>query len=185
MEPRWRCSCRCSGRCHSSPDPGCKGQSPSSRRGRRRRPRPTSARRYRRSRQASSRSRRCSSCCSSPRRRLGRRPRRRQARKRRHRWRSDSCLQIRAGAAAGFPAPGRALSPALGQPACSRRDGGSAASESAGDSRGSTASRGHSSRGHLGEDEVCRPPEDASRVALRGRRCSSPGPDGLVTLVLS
>ena len=33
-------------------------------------------------------------------------------------------------------------------------------------------------RGHLGEHEVVvfqRPPEDRSRVALRGRRCSSPG----------
>jgi hypothetical protein len=34
------------------------------------------------------------------------------------------------------------------------------------------------SRGHLGEHEVVvfqRPPEDRSRMALRGRRCSSPG----------
>jgi hypothetical protein len=34
------------------------------------------------------------------------------------------------------------------------------------------------SRGHLGEHEVVvfqRPPQDDSRVALRGRRCSSPG----------
>ena len=33
--------------------------------------------------------------------------------------------------------------------------------------------------GHLGQDEVAafqRPPEDRSRVALRGRLCSSPGP---------
>jgi hypothetical protein len=39
------------------------------------------------------------------------------------------------------------------------------------------------SRGHLGENEVVvfqRPPEDRSRVALRGRRCSSPGPRRLV-----
>jgi hypothetical protein len=37
------------------------------------------------------------------------------------------------------------------------------------------------SGGHLGEDEVVvfqRPLEDRSRVALRGRRCSSPGPSG-------
>ena len=35
--------------------------------------------------------------------------------------------------------------------------------------------------GHLGEDEVVmfqRPPEDRSRMALRGRLCSSPGPSG-------
>src|SRR6266516_6178125 len=35
------------------------------------------------------------------------------------------------------------------------------------------------SRGHLGEYEVVvfqRPPKDRSRMALRGRRCSSPGP---------
>jgi hypothetical protein len=41
------------------------------------------------------------------------------------------------------------------------------------------------SRGHLGEDEVVvfqRPPEDRSRMALRGRRCSSPGPSGVVSL---
>jgi hypothetical protein len=36
-------------------------------------------------------------------------------------------------------------------------------------------------RGHLGEHEVVafqRPPEDRSRMALRGRRCSSLGQDG-------
>ena len=41
------------------------------------------------------------------------------------------------------------------------------------------------SRGHLGEYEVVvfeRPPEDRSRMALRGRRCSSPGPSGLGSL---
>ncbi len=37
------------------------------------------------------------------------------------------------------------------------------------------------SRGHLGEHEVAafqRPPEDRSRMALRGRRSSSLGPNG-------
>jgi hypothetical protein len=41
------------------------------------------------------------------------------------------------------------------------------------------------SRGHLGEDEVVafqRPPEDRSSVALRGRRSSSRGRDGLASL---
>ena len=41
------------------------------------------------------------------------------------------------------------------------------------------------SRRHLGEHEVVvfqRPPKDRPRVALRGRRCSSPGPDGLPSL---
>jgi hypothetical protein len=40
-------------------------------------------------------------------------------------------------------------------------------------------------RGHLGEDEVVarqRLPDDASRVTLRGRRCSSPGPSGQLNL---
>src|SRR6059058_2708262 len=39
--------------------------------------------------------------------------------------------------------------------------------------------------GHLGEDEFVvfqRPAEDCSRVALRGRRCSSPGRDGVASL---
>jgi hypothetical protein len=42
-----------------------------------------------------------------------------------------------------------------------------------------------SQSGHLDEHEVVafqRPPEDGSRMALRGRRCSSPGRDGLTSL---
>ena len=41
------------------------------------------------------------------------------------------------------------------------------------------------SRGHFGEHEVVvfqRPPEDRSRMALRGRRSSSRGRDGVVSL---
>jgi hypothetical protein len=43
-------------------------------------------------------------------------------------------------------------------------------------------------RGHLGKDEVVafqRPAEDRSRLPLRSRRCSSPGPSGVASLRLT